>query len=515
MGIPYYFSYIIQNHTNIISKIKNKKVINHLFIDSNSIIYDSLDMKTFTNTNDFEKSLIDSVIKKIENIIKLIKPTKTIYITFDGIPPIAKLSQQKTRRYKTHFQNKLFNKNSPWDTCSITPGTKFMNNLNYKLYNYFTDKTKYILSLSDIPGEGEHKLFKYVRDNKDNLKDDNILIYGMDADLFMLSLSHLKYVENTFLYRETPCFIKQLNCNLNPEENYIIDIKLLANNICLELTNNNSLNLNIIEDYTFICFLLGNDFLPHFPALNIRINGFDILFELYKKEFLDKPLTCSGKIKWSNFKKFINKLAENETLFINNIYKIKEKQEKKYYPETNDEEREYKFNNTPTWERNIEKFINPNEEYWEYRYYYSLFNTCIDTNNDIIKNISHNYLKTLEWTYYYYNGDCINWKHSYNYHYPPLLCDLIKYIPYFDSEIVLEKNTEKLDTNTLLAFVLPRQSLHLLPLKIKNYMLHNYNEYYKEDYDFLYAFCKYFWEGHVIFNEFDINKVSNELKKLK
>ena len=157
MGIPYYFSYIIQNHPNIISKIKNKKTIDYLFLDSNSIVYDSLNMKNFKNREDFENDLTDSVIKKIENIVKLINPTKYVFITFDGVPPIAKLSQQKTRRYKTHYQNQLFNKNSPWDTCSITPGTQFMNNLNSKLYNYFTDKNKYILSLSDIPGEGNIK----------------------------------------------------------------------------------------------------------------------------------------------------------------------------------------------------------------------------------------------------------------------------------------------------------------------------------------------------------------------
>ena len=43
MGIPSYFSYIVKNHREIIQKINDLKIpIHNLYIDSNSIVYDSL-----------------------------------------------------------------------------------------------------------------------------------------------------------------------------------------------------------------------------------------------------------------------------------------------------------------------------------------------------------------------------------------------------------------------------------------------------------------------------------------
>ena len=90
-----------------------------------------------------------------------------------------------------------------------------------------------ILSLSDSPGEGEHKIYEYIRNNDHS--NDATLIYGMDADLFMLSLNHLKYCKNIYLYRETPHFIKSINIDLDPEEKYLISIDELAKQIYNEL----------------------------------------------------------------------------------------------------------------------------------------------------------------------------------------------------------------------------------------------------------------------------------------
>ena len=544
MGIPFYFSYLIKNHKQIISKLETLSFINNLYLDCNSIIYDSLDFKLFENKSQFENLIIRNVILKIENIIKIINPNKKIFIAFDGVPPIAKLNQQKNRRYKSSLQNSLFNKNSPWDTCSITPGTIFMKKLNDVIEKHFTKNKKYfeldiILSLSNQPGEGEHKIYEYIRNNPHY--DINTLIYGMDADLIMLSLNHLKYCNSIYLYRETPHFISSIDNSLDPQEKYLINISELGIQIYKELVDDisikndtpdwlkeasNILDLsynyeyfegfyNKIEDYIFICFLLGNDFMPHFPALNIRYNGFNVLLNLYKTEFgKKKQLIKDGKIIWKNFKLFIEKIANNEEAFLKEIYKIRERQSKKNYTENTIEEKETKYINIPSIERNIEKFINPFEPEWRYRYYYSLFDIDIDNDDKYIARICNNYLQTLQWTYYYYSKECVNWSHSYNYHYPPLLCDLYRAIPYFDSELVLKEDKNVIQEYLLLSYVLPRNSLNLLPDKIHDYLLKNYDGHYKNNYSIIYAFCKYIWEGHVQFPLLNFEEFSKNINKV-
>jgi 5'-3' exoribonuclease 2 len=525
MGIPYYFASLIKNHKNIVKNLESIKNIHNLYLDSNSIIYDSIDFTLFQNKLQFENLIIEKVIDKIHLIIKTINPTKNIIIAFDGVPPIAKLNQQKNRRYKSSYQNILFNKNIPWDPASITPGTIFMNKLNKNIYDHFNNKyttNNLILSLTDIPGEGEHKLFEYIRNN--NHTNDTTIIYGMDSDLIMLSLNHKKYTNSIYLYRETPHFINSLDSTLNPQHKYLIDINELANQIYYFLTDktfnfeNDSIELyyNKISDYIFICFLLGNDFNEHFPAINLRLNGLTILLDLYRQIFgINQHIIKDGDINWMNFKKYICKLAENEHNFIKENYEHRNKLAKKFYPENTDEEIELKFNNTPSWERNIEHFINPYEKHWQYRYYYALFNINIDENNTAISAICNNYLKTLQWTFYYYSRECISWKHSYNYHYPPLLEDLYKNIPYFNSELVIKPDKTVIHPHLLLSYVLPRNSLELIPnTKIYNYLLKYYSEYYKLDYEFQYAFCKYFWEGHVLFPKLDFDKFSNDITQL-
>jgi len=142
MGIPSYFSYIIKNHSTILKKFinNNEKSNNHnihnFYLDCNSIIYDVIHSTESTEENNFV-IIIKKVCEKIDEYIFLVKPINNIYIAFDGVAPVAKLDQQRIRRFKTNFQNDFLNK-KVWNTSNITPGTEFMSELSIYIYNYYT-----------------------------------------------------------------------------------------------------------------------------------------------------------------------------------------------------------------------------------------------------------------------------------------------------------------------------------------------------------------------------------------
>ena len=169
-----------------------------------------------------------------------------------------------------------------------------MNKLSKNIKKFFKNKNKFnvkniIISTSEENGEGEHKIYEYIRNNPDYHKNTTTLIYGLDADLIMLTLNHLHIAPLIYLYRETPHFIKNIDDSLKPNKNYIIDIPLFSVILSKYLNNDKEPSSiqkkNRIFDYIFLCFLLGNDFLPHFPSLNIRTSGIESLMNAYRKNY--------------------------------------------------------------------------------------------------------------------------------------------------------------------------------------------------------------------------------------
>ena len=514
MGIPSYFSYIVKNHSNIIKRLEELKSVNNFYLDSNSIIYDSLRFlsdKYKGNNTAFERLLINQVIKKICEYIEFVKPDGVIYIAFDGVAPLAKLDQQRTRRYKsyllTHIRSQLEKSEIKcWDKTAITPGTKFMEKLGKSITKYFKGKEKtfgakqIIVSTSSERGEGEHKIFGYIRDNSDYHAKTISLVYGLDADLIMLCLNHLPISKQIYLYRETPEFIKSINSELEPNAAYFMDIPVLADVIIADMngfkTVDDKCKWNRLYDYIFICFFLGNDFMPHFPSVNIRTGGIHILLSAYSNTIgrTKKTLTNGKTIYWNNVRTFIEYLVGGEERHLCDEYKLRSRWEKRYYPSGTIEEQMSKLDNIPTKERDLEKFIDPYNRYWQNRYYKTLFDTEIS--KPFLKEICNNFMEGLEWVMRYYTTGCPDWRWSYRYHYPPLWNDLLTYIPHWETTMIEPNANTNVTEWTQLAYVLPRPSLKLLPKRIEKALLEKYSDNYPLDCKINWAFCKYFWEAH-------------------
>ena len=535
MGIPSYFSYIVKNHSHIIQKLVDIKLqsqtqsFNNLYLDCNSIIYDavhSIDFSKLTETD--VNSIIRVVFNKIDEYILLIKPDTNVFIAFDGVAPVAKLDQQRERRYKSFYQAEISKtifkdaKQDVWNTAAITPGTVFMKELCDRSRVYFNDPKRYnikkiIVSPSDEYGEGEHKLFQYIREFPEEHSDLKTVIYGLDADLIMLSINHLPIAKEIYLFRETPHFIQSINKDLEPNENYVMDIPELSRIITNDMQNSGDSEdfgfVNRVYDYIFLCFFLGNDFLPHFPALNIRTGGVNKMLNAYKATIgsTKETLTNGKTIYWKNVRKLVEHLASLEEEYFKTEMKLRDKREKIYYPTDTPENIYKKFDAIPNYERELEKYINPFKDGWKQRYYRSLFQK---TNQDIdleldIKKISLNYLEGLEWTMKYYTSGCPDWRWSYYYHYPPLLSDLLSSIPVFERELVPVVKSNPVNALVQLCYVLPYQSLRLLPSKLYNILNTRYSHWYRTDCEFIWAYCRYFWESHVQLPEININELEN------
>ena len=264
----------------------------------------------------------------------------------------------------------------------------------------------------------------------------------------------------------------------------------------------NKTTVSLTNDYIFLCFFLGNDFMPHFPSMCIRTNGIDILENAYKHLFgnTNKNLCNGTKIYWENLREFIEFLAKHEYDNLLKEYKIREKWGKRQYKNNTMEEKMMKWLNIPTKMRDKELLIDPYSKGWEKRYYKELF--YIDINQYYKKQICVNYLEGLEWTMKYYTTGCKDTKWFYKYNYPPLLSDLLKYIPMWDINLIDSSNVDFLTPEEQLAYVLPKDSLHLLPKKIRERQLKEHGDYYNANHEICWAFCKYFWESHVLFSHY-------------
>ncbi|ORY63948.1 XRN 5'-3' exonuclease N-terminus-domain-containing protein [Pseudomassariella vexata] len=246
-----------------------------------------------------------------------------------------------------------------FDSNTITPGTPFMDILAGSLrywcaYKLNTDpgwaKMKVIISDATVPGEGEHKIMDFVRSQRASADHDpntRHVIYGLDADLIMLGLAtHEPYFrvlrEDVFFqegkartcklcgqkgHEATQCRgeAKEKDGEFDEKDKAMplkpfiwLHVSVLREYLAVELdVPGLPFRFDVeraIDDWVFMCSFVGNDFLPHLPALEIRENGIDTLTAIWRDNLpvMGGYLTKDGSVDLDRAQLILNGLAKQE-----------------------------------------------------------------------------------------------------------------------------------------------------------------------------------------------------------
>lgn len=478
MGIPKFFGWL-KNQPDFSAAIGRQvpQTVDIFAIDMNALIYNNITKYLTMEVIKQDGVLVISqeelyrrrvevfrgIFRDVVGLTQVVNPRQSLIIAFDGVAPQAKVNQQRNRRYKAAADRK---EDAVFDTNAITPGTDFMVDLD----RYITEELEGIRRADEsgrsdlnpyarilpprivysshlVPGEGEHKIADILREVPVTA-GRTVVIHGMDADLIMIYLLRLRQGwDNIYLFR---------NNTLNYQAEVMIDLKLIATALRQIFPRVQ----DPVDDFVSMMFLVGNDFLPHFPSFERIFDAFNTLIGGYQ-EFIKQTqttgITTGTGINWSEFGKFLEYIVTKYDSTLLKLWGENTDNQIKFPSAVAEkcitQSRQIIGTQTRCLRTlDVEMF---KKEWYTYVFSPKTGKGVITPTEEDVQSLVKYYLEGLAWVHsYYMNGvSSVNVGWYYPNHYAPLLSDLHPYIN--------RSSTTTWETSPLLGF-----SDFLTPLEV-------------------------------------------------
>lgn len=562
MGIPKFFRWAGDRYQGIVSGVIGEDGgalphVDNLYIDMNGVIHNcSHGDDSRIESSKSTTAILASICEWLHYIVtELVKPQRLVYLAVDGVAPRAKLNQQRARRFRaaTERLRQLEEARAtgheavdPFDSNCITPGTTFMVEIGLGIRAFLVRKMQedpvwakleVIFSGCEVPGEGEHKLISYMRDQKAiNAFPPNLrhCIYGADADMILLALAtHEPYIlilrevfeiskggsRHPKKFSTDAATVSDLAAIAGAEGEPVSPfvhaavkrkrmqaVRIHTLRECLigefgeALSEESFDGERFLDDFVFLTFLIGNDFLPHLPGIDIGDNAFEIIFDAYKTAYGAEQgyLVTDGKLDYHRLELIFHLIGVVEAVVF---------QEKEIARAARNERRQHRSiqspgssspsvgnkdstGASPTTLQSVSSAALAKLSVDEHRllYYATKFHiqypaaeitptdgdalTAAASSECVLKEalrpVIREYLTGLTWCLAYYTQGCTSWSWYYPYHYGIFLQDMTN-LAAIAEDIHLDLGTPLRPFQQLLA-CLPPASAYLLPPVYKDIM---------------------------------------------
>lgn len=576
----------------------------NFYVDMNGVIHPCCHDTHPLPEPETEEEMLERCFAQLELLVGIVQPQKCLVLCIDGVAPRSKMNQQRIRRFRSAQEKReneaiaaecadeIMQKYSlppprvreRWDSNVITPATAFMERVGIALEWFILKKLNddpswkhltVVFSDALVPGEGEHKIMHYIRGLRASEGYDpstTHVIHGMDADLICLGLiSHERHIS---------ILRNQLNETFQPDHSRFSYFNLETFRDCLKLdfSDIHRMNFeNVIDDFAFLCFLVGNDFLPHVPLISIKAKSIELLLDHYVRFFSKHQyLTNNGSVNFSRFHEFLREFADNQKTELKKQHRYSQRAKERARQNVQDrvekaeteiesvaesievirqEEENGVMHSDPAehikgissrlQEKSDELFALHTSIQKEqsclvvdkqpltfsylspgYRelYYYTKFGW----EEAEPKNASANpaalqkrvdqccmeYLRGMQWVMWYYTRGCPSWDWFYPFHYAPLLEDLASYTDVVDVKMTLGSPLHPI---LQLLAVLPRESVEALPEELHAAVQSkdsHLDPFYPDDLDPDYSEANFAYQAVLRLEFVDCEKIKKAVEEL-